>query len=62
MEHIPYPSDYFDPYGNEPTHGPCDSCGKIHDNGDLIRTGAPGNWRWLCAVCLEREEAEKDDA
>ena len=35
MEKIPYPADYFDPYGDEPTQAQCTVCGSWKDIGDM---------------------------
>jgi len=46
-------ADYPDP-PETPTHGPCDGCGEIFDNGDLWRVRYRGEERWLCPDCLEK--------
>lgn len=30
-----YPRNYFDPYGDEPTHAQCTICGENHDIDDF---------------------------
>lgn len=42
-----------------PTHGHCDHCGDVFDNGDLTKVGKYGPW--LCDECLEIFEQEGDD-
>lgn len=53
MEKIPYPTSYFDPFGDEPRRSKCDRCGKVFDIGDLSKVGSPGCYEWLCDECLE---------
>ena len=55
---IPYPSNYFDPFGDEPTHSACDGCGEIHDNGDLTKIGKHYPYKYLCNTCAEEMEKE----
>lgn len=51
---------YLDP-PEYPTHGPCDHCGEVFDNGDLNHVKRPGVDLWLCDECLEIFEQEGDD-
>ena len=53
---IPYPSNYFDPFGDDPEYSACDSCGVMHNTQDLTRVGRPGDYEWLCDECLEQEQ------
>jgi hypothetical protein len=55
-----YPSNFFDPFGDEPTHSACDGCGEVFDNGDLIEVGAHFYTRYLCQDCLEKEPREDE--
>jgi hypothetical protein len=38
MEKIPYPSNYFDPYGDAPTSAQCTECGRWCDLSDMDAT------------------------
>jgi hypothetical protein len=55
-----YPSNLFDPFGNEPTHGPCAECKEVYDYGDLTNVGIIVFERYLCPDCLELEPEETD--
>lgn len=58
MEYI-YDHDFrLDP-PDLPTHGECDGCGNVFDNGDLSKVGRHWPYRWLCDEC---KAGEKDDA
>jgi hypothetical protein len=56
-----YPSNFFDPFGNEPTHGPCAECGEVKDYGDLTNVGTIVFERYLCPDCLELEPEEDEE-
>jgi hypothetical protein len=61
MESFCTPSSFFDPFGNEPTHGPCAECGEVKDYGDLTNVGTIVFERYLCSDCLELEPEEGED-
>lgn len=64
MESLPtrcYPSNFFDPFGNEPTHSTCDGCGIVYDNGDLIKVGAHFYERCLCLDCWKQEPEDQEE-
>ena len=53
--------DPFDKYLDPPecpTHGPCDHCGEVFDNGDLNKVKRHGETLWLCDECLEKQEGD----
>jgi hypothetical protein len=56
-ERIPYPANYFDPYGDEPTHTQCCICGEWVDFGDATMLDEYGDI-WICDQCQE-EVAER---
>lgn len=52
MEPIPdkcYPSNFFDPFGDESTYDECCRCGGMFDNDDLIRKFDLK----FCDICIE---------
>ena len=52
---IPYPSNYFDPYGDEPTHVECCTCGEWVDTGDAQPVEKyDRDAGWLCDQCLQK--------
>jgi hypothetical protein len=55
-----YPSNFFDPFGDEPTHGACSECGEVYDYGDMNRVGAYFYERYVCNDCLETLKQEEE--
>lgn len=55
MIHIPYPSNYFDPYGDEPTHVECCTCFEWVNFSDAQPVNKyDRDTGWLCDSCLQK--------
>lgn len=56
MEYISercYPSNYFDPFMDEPTHASCHECGEVHDISDMHHETSGGQDFYFCQDCFE---------
>lgn len=55
-----YPSNFFDPFGNEPTHGACHECGGVFDFDDMHTIGRGLFYEYhLCQECFLKHEEEE---
>lgn len=48
-----YPSNFFDPFGNEPTHERCSECREMFDIADLEYSSSGGVDFYYCPDCFE---------
>ena len=64
MERIPYPSNYFDPFGNEPNHAQCERCGEVKDISDMAVVNEVDDiiGTILVGVCHDCEDSDEDEA
>jgi len=56
-----YPSNYFDPFQDEPTHAECSGCGAVFDLGDLEYETSGGTDFYYCQDCQEKREIEEEE-
>ena len=66
MERIPYPSNYFDPFGHEPTRAQCEECGEWKDMSDMEDLHEVNNivgyiWQGTCVACKERIDSDAQE-
>ena len=55
-----YPSNFFDPFGDEPTSGACFECGEVFDLDDMHTIGRGLFYEYhLCQECFLKQEEDE---